>query len=123
MKFADERFTINAYLFNGIVDSVRKYGNRPNQNATDEDVDWFVATFLKKKVTINDDISSYTLKHLCERMVGRYRYDGKTYAYTTHDQLKEAMKRAKYKVSCTPCSKNEYYNFAFVKGADILMEG
>lgn len=124
MRFEKANFTIDAKLFDDIVTSVQEYGFRPLQDATDNDVDWFVATFLKKKTTINYDISSYTLKHLCERAIGKFRYNGgKTYAYTSNDQMKAAMQRAGYKAyQADKESNNELYNFAFVRGAEAIIE-
>ncbi len=65
-------------------------------------ISW-IKTNLKKRKNINNSISSYGLKHRCERDLG---------FYVSNNEIKECMKEIGFK--SVPYQCNEYYNISLL---------
>lgn len=93
-------------------------------DATDEEVRFFIEAFMERTMTINNEISSYGLKHICERALSKVFY--KDYndlgRYTTNEQFKRVMEQLGFKKKIGIKSENEFYGFAWRFGAQGVMQ-
>lgn len=94
--------------------------------ATDEEVRFFIQTFMVPTDYYHRRVSTYGLKHICERVIGHLFRHIESYAYTSNDQFKRICEELHYKHRPTdPHDRNDpnwYIAFTFTPELKGIME-
>lgn len=106
-----------------LLDNLVKRTPREAGPATDSEISDFINLFMRRTAgRYNANYSSYTLKHLAERVIG-YLFNGSTnYYYVSNEQIKKIMLEAGFgSKNADEQGTNLYFDFAWKPGMEDIV--